>query len=187
MFERGYKSWCENTSLALRGDMKLRNIDPLVPKDVAAYLDVRLFTPREIEELPPEILRVLLVTDWQDWSAVAVSNNGRDAIIFNPRHSAARQSSDIMHELSHILAGHDPAKIILSTDGILALRSYDRQQEDEANWLCGALLLPRPALLHIVQSGMGEKEACQRYQVSDDLMTYRLNVSGVTVQMKRRG
>jgi len=186
MFERGFKSWCENVALNLRGELRLRRTDPLPPKDLANYLEVQLWTPRQIKDLPAESLKILLVTEWQNWSALTVSHNGRDAIIYNPRHSAGRQSSDIMHELSHILAGHRPSTVMLSPDGALALRSFDRQQEDEANWLCGALLLPRPALVFIVQSDMDQEEACKRYHVSDDLLIYRLNVTGVTAQMRRR-
>ena len=127
-----------------------------------------------------------MVNEWENWSAIAVSNNGHDAIIYNPRHSFGRQSSDITHELSHILAGYKPSTVILSADGSLAFRSFDRQQEDEANWLCGTLLLPRPILLHILRSGMHQEEACRYYQVSNDLLTYRLNVTGVAIQMKHR-
>lgn len=63
-----------------------------------------------------------------------------------------------------------PGKIALSA---LVHRYRAGQQEDEANWLSGCLLLPRPALLFIMQSAMDQEEACRRYKVSDDLLTYR--------------
>ena len=100
--------------------------------------------------------------------------------------SERRRSNDIMHELAHLFIEHVPATVIISPDGALALRTFDRKQEDEANWLSGCLLLPRPALVQIKQSGMGTEDACEVYGVSDELLHFRLNVTGVTVQMKRR-
>jgi len=186
MSERGFKSWCENVALGLRAELGLTKTDPLPPQTLADYLEVRFWTPRQIQGLSQEALKILLQTEKGNWSAVTVSYNGLDAIMYNPTHSPGRQSSDIMHELSHILIGHKPSTVLLSPDGVLALRSFDRKQEDEANWLSGCLLLPRPALLFIMQSGMNQDEACQRYQVSDDLLTYRLNITGVIAQIKRQ-
>jgi len=186
MFERGFKSWCENIALGLRAELRLTKTDPLSPQALAAYLEVSLWTPRQMRGLSQEALKVLLRTEKGNWSAVTVSYNGRDAIIYNSTHSPGRQSSDIMHELSHILIGHRPSTVLLSPDGVLALRSFDRKQEDEAGWLSGCLLLPRAVLVFIMQSGIDQDEACQRYLVSDDLLTYRLDITGVTAQMKRR-
>jgi len=52
-----------------------------------------------------------------------------------------------MHELAHLIIGHEPARVVVSPDMILAVRTYDQGQEEEAAWLSGCLLLPRPALL----------------------------------------
>jgi Zn-dependent peptidase ImmA (M78 family) len=186
MFERGFKSWCENIALGLRAELKLAKVAPLSPRALATYLEVSLWTPRQIRGLSQKALRVLLQTERHNWSAVTVSYNGRDAVIYNSTHSKGRQSSDIMHELSHILIGHRPSTVLLSPDGVLALRSFDQKQEDEAGWLSGCLLLPRTALVHIMRSGMEQDEACLRYLVSDDLLTYRLDITGVTAQMNRR-
>jgi Zn-dependent peptidase ImmA (M78 family) len=67
-------------------------------------------------------------------------------VIFNPRKSDGRKASDIVHELAHLILGHDPAKVVFSEDGQIATRTFDQKQEDEANWLAWALLLPREAL-----------------------------------------
>jgi len=37
----------------------------------------------------------------------------------------------------------------MSHDGNLVMRSYNQEQEEEANWLAWALLLPREALLSL--------------------------------------
>ena len=89
-----------------------------------------------------------------------------------------------MHELAHIILGHRPVKLFLSASGI-PLRTHDKDQEDEAAWLAGCLLLPRPILLVIARGKMAEGDACAEFGVSRDLLKYRLNVSGVNVQLRR--
>ena len=183
--ERGFKSWCENVSVQIRRELGLRPRDALGYQVMADYLEAMLCTPSHITNLSPDTLDVLLDTEKENWSAVTVSHNDVDVVIYNPTHSAARRASDVMHELSHLLIGHRPSTIILSPGGEVALRSYDQAQEDEAAWLSGALLLPRPALLQIARSSMNQDCACSQYGVSADLLTYRMNVTGVTAQVKR--
>jgi Zn-dependent peptidase ImmA (M78 family) len=90
-----------------------------------------------------------------------------------------------MHELSHILIGHEPGKIFLSQNGQIMLRTYDQTQEEEASGLANALLLPREALLFIKHSGMDDDEACEAYGVSRKLLTFRMNISGVNRQVRQ--
>jgi Zn-dependent peptidase ImmA (M78 family) len=90
-----------------------------------------------------------------------------------------------MHELSHILLSHEPSKIILSPKVSIALRDYNENQEDEAAWLAGCLLLPREALLFIRRNGMNDEETLEKYRVSRDLLKYRMNVTGVNYQAGR--
>lgn len=185
MFERGFKSWCENVSLQMRREVSLKRTDPLPADALATYMEVQLLTPRDIPRVPAQTLDVLTRSERFSWYALAVSADGHDAVIYNPAQSAGRRSSDIMHELSHLLIGHAPSTVLLTPDGETALRTFDRQQEDEANWLAGCLLLPRPALIHIVQSGWAHEDALERYFVSQDLLDFRLNVTGVRSQMRR--
>ena len=70
-----------------------------------------------------------------------------------------------------------------STD--LALRTHDKAQEEEANWLAGSLLLPREVLLHMKSTGLSDESACRQYGVSAKMLSYRMNVSGVNLQQRR--
>ena len=75
---------------------------------------------------------------------------------------------------------------MFAPDGTWTLRTYDDQQEAEAAWLSGCLLLPRPALLRITEMDLSETEAAERYVVSRQLLRYRKVVTGVFVQLERR-
>ena len=64
----------------------------------------------------------------------------------NDRKSCGRQASDITHELAHVILTHERAMVILSESIDLSMRTFDQKQEDKANCLAWALLLPRGAL-----------------------------------------
>jgi Zn-dependent peptidase ImmA (M78 family) len=110
----------------------------------------------------------------------------QDVVIYNPRHSDGRQASDIAHELAHIILGHTPGKIVLSQDGAMVMRSYDPQQEEEANWLGWTILLPREALAAAVRVGLSTSGIAQRYGVSEQLVEYRIRMTGANRQFGRR-
>ena len=73
----------------------------------------------------------------------------------------------------------------MSQDGSFVMRSYDHTQEDEANWLAGCLLLPRPLLLAAARQGLTAEEIAEENSVSIPMARFRLNASGVYFQVKR--
>jgi Zn-dependent peptidase ImmA (M78 family) len=62
----------------------------------------------------------------------------------------------------------------------------DPEQEEEANWLAGCLLLPRPLLLTAVRRGQSADELAAANGVSPQMAQFRLNASGVYFQAGRR-
>lgn len=188
MLVRGFKTKCENLSAEIRKKLNLDKAAPLSPEALAEYLGVYLLKPTEIEHLSEQSRLQLLREDKNSWSAVTISYLGVDIIAYNPTHSPWRYSSDIMHELSHIILAHKPSQIvILSPDSQIAIRDYNQNLEEEATWLSGCLLLPREALLSIKRSGISNKSACYKYSVSMDLLTFRMNRTGVNYQVKAAG
>ncbi len=184
-FDRGFKIWAERTAIALRKELGLQPYDPLPAPALATHLDVELCTPLQFEELSEADRRQLLEVDPQGWSAVTIERPNRHLVIYNPKHSAGRIASDQMHELSHIVIGHSPSKIIISSDGELFMRSYDQKQEDEAAWLSGCLLLPREALLYISRRRISDDDARKQYIVSEAMLNSRRNLSGISKQLQR--
>jgi Zn-dependent peptidase ImmA (M78 family) len=178
-FKRGFKTWAENIAGSIRQDLKIKKHEPLPATALAEYLKIELLRPEDVKDIPPHCLKQLLEIDSDGWSATTFHVGDRSVIIYNPQHSKKRQASDLMHEFAHILCGHKLAQIILSADGKIVMRTFDQQQEDEAGWLSGCLLLPRDALFHIKRTRLTNEEASTYYQVSNDMVNYRLNVSGV--------
>lgn len=186
MFNRGFKSWCEQVAAKERQSLGLRPVDPLEPRQLAQKLGIGVRTPDEIPGLDSACVQRLVHEDPDSWSAVTIAEGARAVIILNPSHSKARASSDLMHELAHILIGHKPARVDVAEDGSLLLHLYDKKQEDEASWLAGCLLLPRQAVLDIFARGLDRPLAARTYGVSMDMLTFRIGVTGVEYQMRRR-
>jgi hypothetical protein len=183
--ERGFKTWSEKLAAGVRRDLGLASTAPLPPQLLADYLDVRVWTPRQVPGLPQAVCDQLLERDPGGWSAVTQTVAGKVTVIYNPRHSLGRRNSDITHELAHVLLEHAPSKLILSPDGRVVMRTFDGRQEDEAGWLSGCLLLPRVALMHSVRTGMDNKAIATEFQTSEVLVRYRVGITGVASQLRR--
>ena len=185
MFARGFKSWCETIAVQRRRSLALRPVDPLPPERLALSMRVQVQRADQIPGLDADSKDILLRQDAGSWSAVTLTENDRSVVIVNSAHSPARIASDLTHELAHLLIGHRAARVDLTEDETLMLSMYDRQQEDEANWLAGSLLLPRPALLWLERKRLNALVDAKHFGVSTDMLAYRRRITGVEYQMKR--
>ena len=185
MFARGFKTWCEKAAAQHRSGLGLQARDPLNAMVLAESLGIDVHSLDEVPGLDDECRSVLL-SDSGGWSAVTLTSGPRSVVILNSAHSDARSASDLMHELSHLLLGHKAGRIDITEDGSLVLNTYDRTQEDEANWLAGCLLFPREALLWILKQQLEPEQAARLYHASVAMFNYRVNVTGVRQQIKFR-
>ena len=187
MFERGFKAWCERYSAEKRHELGLKAADPLDPLLLAKLLGVTIWTPQDIPGLSLETRNILLRNDGKTpscWSAVTLVMKNRVLVILNSSHSPARQASDLTHELAHRIRGHEAQEVDVSAEGLMLLKSYEKLQEDEADWLSGSLLLPREALLSIKKNGLEPKAAAAKFGVSIRMLKYRMAVTGVNRQFR---
>jgi hypothetical protein len=185
MFRRGFKTWAEQTSARARQKLKIPANSPLDPSSLAALLGVAIIAPNGLPDLPEDI-RHRLVTDHKDvWSAITVTDGRAHLIVANPSHPRTRRNSSLAHEIAHIILGHEPSMMFMSPNSGMALRTHNEEQEQEANWLSGCLLLPREALLLIRHNELTDEEACVEYGVSAAMLRFRFNVTGVNVQLRR--
>ena len=185
MFRRGFKTWAERTSLRVRQKLKLSPNAPLDPFRLAELLGVSVMASNDLSDLPEDVRR-RLASDHRDcWSAITVANGRGHLIVTNPSHAQTRLNSSLAHEIAHIILGHEPSMMFMSPNSGMALRTHNEEQEDEANWLAGCLLLPREALVTIRRIGRSDEEACSEYGVSLAMLRFRFNITGVDVQLRR--
>jgi Zn-dependent peptidase ImmA (M78 family) len=183
MYKRGYKTWCENTALNIRHRLKLKSVDPLDLQKLASHVGAKIIFPEQVPKLSKSALKILTEKDPDSWSAVTIRVADHIIIVLNSAHSQARQMSSLAHELAHLIVGHAASQTGISQHGLL-LTSFDRQQEDEASWLAGCLLLPREVCLHIRRRRMAARASMAKYGVSSDMLNFRMNASGAAKEFQ---
>ncbi len=183
--ERGFKTRCEEMSRSLRAELGLDPAAPLPAEQLASYLGVFLWSVEDLGLAPADVTQ-LVRSDPDSWSAITVSAADRDAIILNPNHRRGRYSSDVMHELAHLLLGHEPSTMFFAGQENLALRGFNKAAEEEANWLAGALLLPRDALVRLRAQNRPKDVACDEFGVSRQMMDFRMRVTGIERQFSQK-
>ena len=184
-FRRGFKKWSDDKALEFRQDLGLRSIDPLCAFALCEHLGVPIKTPKDLPKLGQDVISHLLNEGSSEWHAATVPlPKSKYWILHNPNNSLARQQSDLMHEVGHIVCKHEvpPEKSSLRLSGFL--RNLNPEQEDEADWLGSCLQLPRPALLNCLKRGLSIEEISECYNASKQMVTYRINITGVKKQLK---
>lgn len=68
---------------------------------------------------------------------------------------------------------------------MMLLSDYPVEQEDEADWLASALLIPRDALHALRRSGQSSDEIASYFGVSKPLAEWRIRMTGVDTQLRR--
>ncbi len=182
---RGFKAWCETAAEKYRTALGLKPVDLLDPKELAVHLGVIVWRPEDVPELSKTSLRQLTHHDAGSWSAVTIRHGDTKLTIVNSAHAVTRQRSSISHELAHIILEHEPGRIDLSREGHLLLSSFEKEQEDEADWLSGTLLVPRTGLLMAYQSAQDPRVLANRFGVSENMLNWRLRMTGVATQARR--
>jgi hypothetical protein len=185
MFRRGFKTWAERTSLRTRQKLKLLPASPLDPFKFAEVLGLPVVNSSELAELSADVGRRLVSEHRDCWSAITVTNGTDHLVVVNPAHARTRMNSSLAHEIAHIILGHEPSMMFMSPNSGMALRTHNEEQEEEATWLAGCLLLPREALISIRQTGRSDEEVCSEFGVSGAMLRFRFNVTGVNAQLKR--
>jgi Zn-dependent peptidase ImmA (M78 family) len=98
--------------------------------------------------------------------------------------SEGRTQSDIAHEVAHILLKHEVKMV--ETIGGLSFFTCDAEEEQEANWLAGCLLLPRRLLYAAAKRGLNAEQIARSYGVSEQMAAFRLRTTGVARQLNAR-
>jgi Zn-dependent peptidase ImmA (M78 family) len=177
----GFKSEANATAREVRQELGLKLTAPLDPWRLAAFLEVPLIPLSQYEIDAPRAARLLAGPHRDVFSAVTVFHGRERVVVYNDAHSKGRQCSDIAHELSHALLHHQPSPA-LDANGE---RIWNKELEDEAQWLAGALLISDEAAVDIVRRRIPDVMAAVTYGVSAAMVTFRVNVSGARKRVQR--
>ena len=168
--------------LGARERLGCNESDPVPLDALAADLGVDIVSAAQL--VPIERLEELQHLQDDAFSAATLRRrDGRRVVVFNPLHADGRTRSNQAHELAHIVLQHTLRTI--ENVGSMSFVTCDIEQEEEADWLGGCLLLPRPILLRAAKRGESQQQIAEGYQTSEPMARFRLNASGVLVQVGR--
>lgn len=178
---RGFKSEATTLALDVRAELGLTPFEALDPHELASHLEIPVIALSELCADAPQAVEYFLNVDGQCFSGLTVFDGARRLIVFNDGHAPTRQVSDIVHETAHGLLLHSPLPALDHR----GFRYHDAEREDEAGFLTGALLVTEAAAIRIVKSGEDMRRAAARLGISDDMLRYRINVTGARRRVAR--
>ncbi len=179
---RGFKAEAERLAERTRTQLGLRPQDQVGIRQLAKHLNVEVIAADRLVDRGR--LEELEQTQPGAFSAATFHlPDGRTIAVYNPCSDPGRTNSDIGHEIAHILLDHDVREIQQIAGHTFI--TCNPEQEEEATWLAGCLLLPRALLLREAYNGASAERIADKYQVSQHMARFRLNTSGVLLQARR--
>jgi hypothetical protein len=169
-----------------------RDDEPLDPFALADYAKLMVVDFEKINGLSEETRAHLLGTGSNAWSGGTSARplpNGWRLVILNPRHGAQRNNATLMEEVCHVFLGHKANRLhIVAEDknGKTASRDYNEDDEEAAYAVGAAALVPFTALRRFVLKGQTSREIAQHFNVSRELIEYRIKVSRLWPEYKKR-
>jgi Zn-dependent peptidase ImmA (M78 family) len=178
-FKYGFKKRAEEIALDYRKKLGVETTEPLDSFKLANYLNLEVLTLNDLPGASEIIIKELLHTDKsKQWSGFIIGYDKPTLIVYNSSHSKARIESTIMHECAHAILGHPMTPIDSSLE--IPRNEYPIEQESEAEWLAGCLLLPKVALIkYYINQNLLPLQIAGLFNLSEKMINYRVQVSGV--------
>lgn len=185
LLPRGFKAKAERIAIELRKELSLLPIDPLCGFKLAEHFKITVYKPTEIFPAGTNIDELVgTATKDKGWSALTMKKeNGDKIIIHNHLHGPMRQQSNLMHELAHIICDHQQPESHKGVTLPSFMREFDKQQEEEANYLGSALQITRDGLIWALKKRMEMNEIVDHFNASHAMVTLRINSTGVKRQL----
>jgi Zn-dependent peptidase ImmA (M78 family) len=177
---RGFKADAERRAETIRRQMRRRVADRADAIHIAQYLGAEVRRADELTSLAK--LQALEELQPGSFSACTFSFRDRHVIVYSPLASLGRAQSDIAHEVAHILLDHEIKEV--QQLGGLSFFTCDPDEEQEANWQAGCLLLPRSVLLAAAKRGLDAGDIAETFGVSESMAGFRLRATGVLRQLQ---
>ncbi len=169
-----------------------RDDEALDPFALAQFAKLWVADFEQIQGLSLETREHLLGEGANAWSGGTCSRplpNGWRLVILNPKHGAARNNATLMEEVCHVFLGHKANRLSIvaqNKQGKTIARDYNEADEEAAYAVGAAALVPYAALRRFVWAGKSSAEMGRHFNVSRDLIEYRLKVSRLWGEYRER-
>src|SRR4051812_16084093 len=142
---RGFKAFAENIAREVREEMDLPAHGRLCAFELAANLEIPTLRLGELLRKAVGLTSTQQLALEREVHGFCIPlDDGRRAIVYNDSNGPARQQSDVAHEAAHLLLQHQ-------FRSLKSAHWREQEQEEEAAFLGGALLVPLAAALHILR------------------------------------
>jgi IrrE N-terminal-like domain len=179
----GFKSESERLSLAVRLELDLDPSDRFEPRRLADHLGIPVVMLEELRPHAEAAVDHLHGEGVREFSAATVFRGTRRLVIANSAHPPGRQANSLAHELAHVLLEHEPGPALDE----LGTRRWRGDDEEEADWLAGSLLVPRAGIIPVMNGcGRDVDAAAAHFGVSRELMRWRFNQTGAARELRAR-
>ncbi len=183
----------ELRAMGLRDFAGLRRDDePLDPFALADFAKLMVVDFEQIMGLSEETREHLLGAGVNMWSGGTCScplPNGWRLVILNPKHGRQRNNATLMEEVCHVFLGHKANRLSIvaqNKDGKTVARDYNEEDEEAAYAVGAASLVPFGALRRLVRAGKTSIEIARHFNVSRELVEYRMKVSRLWADYRER-
>lgn len=183
---RGFKAEAERLSKDIWAGMRLAADDRMDAVKLAEHVGCIVRSAGDLVDAA-KLKELYRIQEDAFFACTFKLPRSRFAVVFNPLMSERRRNSDLAHEVAHIVLGHSLSH--LARLGDQAFLTCDRQQEEEAAWLSGCLLLPRFALMNDLRKRRSSATIAKSRMLSREMVDYRVRVTGAARQLaaaKRR-
>lgn len=172
-FKRGFKANAERLAIEYREKLGIKAWEPLCAFKLADFLSIPIYCATEFGY--PEHILIN-----GEWSALTMpTKSGKKIIIHNKLHSLARQQSDLMHELSHIVCNHNRKNKNIELAYQFEMLHYDEIQEEEAKYLGAAFQISKAGLFWSKKRNLTLEEIAKHFNSSVDIARLRMNITGI--------
>lgn len=180
---RGFKADAKRKSLELRKEFGVNYNEALDCFKLVESLGIPIIPVERLGGFgltTEQITSICYADGKHQFSASTISVPYGHLIIYNQSHSFARTNSSIAHEASHVLLKHEFSSI---SDLKRVSREFDKDKEDEANWMAGCLLLPEDGLLWALKRKMTFQDIADHFSISKQMTLWRYNSTGMARRM----
>ncbi len=184
-YRHGFKAEANRWADDLRDEMESPRDAPLCPWKLAKFLNIPII---KLSGLPDCDQKTYLMSETgkAQFSATVCFDGLSAFILTNDTHAPKRQSSNIAHEIAHVLMRHPPTAPFDMTGA----RTYLREYEDEAEWLGPALLLSEKAAMKAYAETGGKPDLVavlsEKWIISEEVIHMRMNVVGAAKRHRLR-
>lgn len=181
---RGFKEDAKRLALEVRAEIGLGPLDRLDPRAVADEYGIPVYTVSGLASAcDPSVGAWIRGTGQEVFSAALVPCGTARFIVDNDFHARTRRMSSIAHEMAHVLCDHAFTEVLVTADGC---RAASREDEAQADWLGGELLITYTAALAAARAGWDDQQVADAYGVSPRRAAMRMNASGARMIVHRQ-